>query len=367
MRIAEIITQLEHFAPPALAEDYDNVGLLVGNPAAEISGILLSLDCIEATVNEAIKRNCNLIVAHHPILFKGIKSLTGKNYVERTLLLAIKNDIAIYAIHTNLDHIKAGVNAKFAERLGLQKDTLQILQPKKGLLKKLVVHVPERALTQVQAAIFEAGAGSIGNYSHCSFKVLGQGSYKPILGANPETGSIGKLEVGEEYALSVVFPAFLENKVVAAAKKAHVYEEVAYEVTSLDNTWQDAGAGMVGELPNPIAIDDLMEKIKEAFNVPFIKHTDLLNKSSVKRIALCGGSGSFLTKSAIAAKADVYITADIKYHEFFDADSKIILVDIGHFESEQFTPLLIQEHLSQKFANIAVLLSEVNTNPVKYR
>jgi dinuclear metal center YbgI/SA1388 family protein len=366
MRIAEIITQLEYFDSPALAEDYDNVGLLVGNPNQEVTGILLSLDCIEATVQEAMDRKCNVIIAHHPILFKGIKSLTGKNYVERTLLLAIKNDIAIYAIHTNLDNILAGVNAKFAEILGLEKASLKILQPKKGLLKKLIVHVPERALAQVEVAVFEAGAGDIGNYSHCSFKVLGQGSYMPNEGANPETGSIGKLETGEEYALEVVFPAYLESKVVAAAKKAHVYEEVAYQVISLDNVWQEVGAGMIGELAEPMSTEKFLDRIKEAFNVPFLKHT-AITTSKVQKVALCGGSGSFLTKAAIAAKADIYITADIKYHEFFDADNKIILLDIGHYESEQFTSVLIQAHLSQKIANIAVLLSEVNTNPVKYR
>lgn len=366
MRIAEIITQLENFASPALAEDYDNVGLLVGNPANEVTSILLALDCLEATVQEAIVRNCNLIVAHHPILFKGIKSLTGKNYIERTLLLAIKNDIAIYAIHTNLDNILTGVNAKFAEILGLEKASLKILQPKKGLLKKLIVHVPERALAQVQEAVFEAGAGNIGNYSNCSFKVLGQGSFMPMAGAIPETGIVNQLEKGEEFALEVIFPAYLESKVVAAAIKAHVYEEVAYQVISLDNIWQEAGAGMVGELPEPMPTEKFLDRIKETFNVPFLKHT-AITTSTVKRVALCGGSGSFLTKAAIAAKADIYVTADIKYHEFFDADGKIILLDIGHYESEQFTSVLIQAHLSQKIANIAVLLSEVNTNPVKYR
>jgi len=365
MRIAEIIHELEKWAHPSLAEDYDNVGLLTGNKQWEVTGVLTTLDCTEDIIEEAIAKKCNLVIAHHPIVFKGLKRFTGGNYVERVIIAALKNDIAIYAFHTNLDSIKTGVNRMIAEKLGLLTGSLKILAPKENTLKQITCYVPLENANEVAEAMHQAGAGHIGNYSHCSFRTQGIGYFKPEKGANPYEGIIGIPHANAETAIEMILPAYAEGKVISAMQAAHPYEEVAYFVNSLDNAWQEAGSGMVGEFETPVETQVFLEKLKEAFNLKVVKHTEIV-KSAIQRVALCGGSGFFLLKNAMASKADAYITSDIKYHEFFDADNQLLLADIGHYESEQYTSELIAKHLSQKFGNIAVLLSEVNTNPVKY-
>ncbi|MCU0390669.1 MAG: Nif3-like dinuclear metal center hexameric protein [Thermoflexibacter sp.] len=363
MKIREIIHYMESVAPTAYQESYDNSGLLTGSPNEDITGILLTLDCIESVVEEAIDKQCNLIIAHHPIIFGGLKRLTGKNYVERTVIKAIKNDIGIYAIHTNLDNISNGVNAKIAEKIGLQHT--QVLLPKRNQLKKLTTFVPISDAEKVLEALSEAGAGNIGNYANCSFTLIGEGTFRPNEQANPHIGKIGKLEKVQEMRIEVILPAHLERQVIQAMKKAHPYEEVAYYVNLLENENQEVGSGMIGNLAEPMEEKVFLQYLKDKMQVNCIRHTQLLNKK-VKKVAVCGGAGGFLLRNAIGLGADIFITADYKYHEFFDADKQIIIADIGHYESEQFTKELLLELLTQKFPHLPIHISHVNTNPVHY-
>ena len=362
-RIKDIIHSLENWAPPALAESYDNVGLLVGDKNKETSGILISLDCTEKVVQEAIGLGCNLVISHHPLIFGGIKKLTGSNYVERTIELAIKNDIALYAIHTNLDNVHYGVNKRIADRIGLI-DT-RILSPKSGRLQKLSFFVPETSLVEVREAIFDAGGGRIGKYYDCSFNTKGIGTFTAGIGANPTLGEIGKKQNESEIRVEILVPDYMSSAAIAAMKKAHPYEEVAYYLQSLENTHQDIGSGMIGKLNEPMKAIDFMAMLKEKMDLKVIKCTDLV-KEEVETIAVCGGSGSFLLRDAIRQKADVFITSDFKYHEFFDAEDSVIIADIGHYESERFTIDLIAEKLSKKFRTFATHLTKVNTNPIHY-
>jgi dinuclear metal center YbgI/SA1388 family protein len=363
MKIKNIIQVLEQWAPPMLQESYDNSGLLIGDPHWNCTGVLVSLDCLEHVVDEAIKKKCNLIVSHHPIVFSGLKKITGKTYIERVVIKAIKHDIALYAIHTNLDNCFTGVNKKIAEQLGLTQ--LQILQPKKQLLKKIFTYAPANEVNHILQAIYKTGAGTVGNYGSCSFCINGSGSFMPLTHANPTVGNIGELWKGEEVKMEVIFPAWLESQVLKALLTAHSYETVAYEIISLDNIHQDIGAGMIGVLPKPITEQELLTLLKKVFKVPFLKHTPLLNKP-IQKLAICGGSGSFLIKQAIAANADAFISADIKYHEFYDADNQIVMADIGHYETEQFTIDLIANHLQENFSTFAILKTSINTNSVNY-
>ena len=363
MKINDIISFLESQAHPSLQEQYDNAGLITGNAAWECTGIICSLDATEEVVKEAIEKKCNLIVAHHPIIFGGLKKINGKNYVEKTVITAIKNDIAVYAVHTNLDNVLHGVSGKMAAMLGLQ--NVSVLALKDSTLKKLFTFAPLDKAEQVRNAIFTAGGGHIGNYSECSFNAEGIGTFKGGEGTNPYVGEAGKLHQEKEIKIEVIIPAYLESRVVAAMKAAHPYEEVAYEIVSLSNTHQGIGSGVIGELPAVLDETQFLTRLKEVFGVPVIRHTALSGKP-VKKVALCGGAGSFLISKALAAGADAYITGDLKYHEFFDANSRILLADIGHYESEQFTLNLLQEILEQKFPTFAVLKTAVKTNPVNY-
>lgn len=363
MTIAEIITPLEKFAPLQYQESYDNCGLITGNSNWECSGIICTLDVTEAVVLEAREKGCNLIVAHHPIVFSGLKKITGKTYVEQTVIAAIKNDIAIYAIHTNLDNVIDGVNNKIADRLGLV--NRKVLVPKQNLLSKLFVFVPENAVEKVKEAIFSAGGGHIANYSECSFATNGIGTFKGNENSDPTIGKPMIRSTISEVKLEFILPNYLQNFVVHKMIQAHPYEEVAYDVVVLNNQYQQVGSGLFGELQEGVGELEFLGLLKKQFNLTVIKHTTLLNKPIIK-VALCGGSGSFLMKNAIAANADIYITSDIKYHEFFDAESKIVVADIGHWESEQFTVELLMEILQLKSPTFAILKSGVNTNPVKY-
>ena len=363
MKISEFILFLESLAHPSLQEHYDNAGLIIGDKNWECKGVICSLDATEEVVHEAIARNCNVVVAHHPIIFGGLKKINGKNYVEKAIITAIKYDVAIYAIHTNLDNVLDGVNGKIASLLGLRNNS--VLSPKDGTLKKLFTFVPLNQAKQVRDAIFKAGGGHLGNYSECSFNAEGLGTFKGQEGADPYVGEIGKLHEEDEIKIEVIFPGWLENEIVAAMKVAHPYEEVAYDVLSLANKQKDIGSGLIGELIVPLNEIDFLKHIKEVFHLKIIRHTPLLNKP-VKRVAVCGGAGSFLVSRAVAAGADMYITADMKYHEFFDANGRLVIADIGHYESEQFTIDLLAEILEQKFPNFAVLKTEVKTNPVRY-
>jgi len=363
MKISEVINQLEELAPPSLQETYDNSGLIVGNSNTELSGVLLCLDSTEAIVEEAIQNGHNLIVAHHPIVFSGLKSLTGKNYIERTLLKAIKNDIAIYAIHTNLDNVAEGVNKMIAEKIGL--NNVRILSPKSSILKKLVFFCPTNETERVRQTLFTAGAGTIGKYDSCSFNTSGIGTFRANEGTAPFVGEIDELHEEKESRIEMIIPAFKEKAVILALLKSHPYEEVAYDVYPISNEWNQVGSGMIGELENPIPTKEFLSNLKESLNTDCIRHTKLV-KENIQKVAICGGSGSFLLNKTIAQKADIFITADFKYHQFFDADEKIIIADVGHYESEQYTPALIQRYLQEKIPNFAVHLTKINTNPINY-
>lgn len=363
MKIKEILPILEEMAPLAYAEDFDNVGLLVGNIETEMTGILVCHDALENVIAEAIAKNCNLIVCFHPIVFSGLKKITGKNYVERVVLKAIKNDIAIYAVHTALDNHKNGVNKIFCDALGLV--NAKVLVPKQNFIRKLVTYtIPENA-EKLRNALFDAGAGNIGNYENCSFNSNGIGTYMGNENSNPEIGERFEFVEGNEIKIEVTFEKYLEPKILKALFSNHVYEEVAYEIYDLQNAHQNIGLGMIAELDTARTERDFLQMVKDKMQTESIRHSRFLDKN-IKKVAVLGGSGSFAIKSAIASGADAFLTADLKYHNFYEAENRLLLCDIGHFESERYTKNYIVDFLRKKITNFAIILSEENTNPVKY-
>jgi dinuclear metal center YbgI/SA1388 family protein len=363
MKIGELISAIEAFAAPELQEDYDNTGLITGKRDWDCTGVLCTLDVTVEVVKEAVDKGCNLIVAHHPIVFRGLKRITGTNYVEQVIIEAIKADIAIYAAHTNLDNVVLGVNNTIAQKLSLKNTT--ILQPKNAMLRRLITFAPLDKAEEVRKAVFAAGAGQIGKYSECSFNSEGIGTFKAEEGADPHVGEIGKQHQERETKIEIVYPFYLEQQVVKALVDKHPYEEVAYDIFTMENVHYGIGAGIVGELEEPMEEISFLKMLKERFNLAVIRHTPFTNRP-VKKVAVCGGAGSFLIKKAVQIGADIYISGDIKYHEFFDAEGRIVVADIGHYESEQFTIDLLHDLLVEKFPTFAVLKTGVNTNPVQY-
>ena len=363
MLIKDIISEIERFAPPALKEDYDNVGLLVGSATAEATGVLITLDVTEEVVDEAIQNGCNLVVAHHPFIFRGLKNITDSSETGRIVIKAIKNSIAIFAGHTNVDSVFRGVSGKMAQKLGLVNTS--VLSPVKNRLLKLVTFVPVEQAEKVRTAIFDAGAGVIGNYDSCSYNLTGTGTFRAGEDTNPFVGEKDEFHSEQEVRIETILPDFKKNNVIAALLKAHPYEEVAYDLYPLENEWPVTGFGIVGDLEQPVNEVDFLNVLKKTFYADGIRFTELLNRP-IRRVALCGGSGSELLGRAISSGADIFISADFKYHQFFEAEKRILIADIGHFESEQFTKELFYEILTKKFSNFAVRLSKVNTNPIKY-
>lgn len=362
MKLEQIISFLDELVPFHYAESYDNVGLLVKG-AEELTGVLVTLDCTEEVVAEAKNCQCNLIVCHHPIIFKGIKRLTGSHYVERTLMAAIRQNISIYAVHTNLDNMLEGVSKALSQKIGLLQT--EILSPQISTLLKLQTYVPESETEKVSNALFEAGAGHIGAYSECSFRVQGIGTFKGSETSQPYVGKPGERHYEKENKIEILFPRHLQSRLIKALKQSHPYEEVAYDIIPLSNHNPTIGAGMIGDLPHPVPSLDFLKQLKKILNTGIIRHTPIC-KDMIQRVAVCGGSGGFLLSEAMRARADVFITADITYHHFFDADGKIIMADVGHFESEQFTKELLMNEIQKKFPTFAVLISNTNTNPVNY-
>ncbi len=363
MKLSEIISVIESFAPLAYQEAYDNAGLLLGSENMEIKKALITIDVTEEVINEAINVKANLIISHHPVIFNEIKKITGKTYTERIIIKAIKDNMAIYAAHTNLDNVMEGVNYKICQKLDL--DNLRILSPVKGELRKIVTFVPLDHADKVRLAIFNAGAGQIGNYEQCSYNLEGFGTFKGSEETNPYAGEKGKLHIEKEIRIETIFPKAIQQKVVSAMIAAHPYEEVAYDIYPLDNSYANAGMGMIGELEKDTNELTFLKKIKSVFDIKTLKHTKLRNKN-IKKVAVCGGSGSFLIKDAISADADIFITGDIKYHQFFDAYDNILIADVGHYESEQFTKEIFYELLKKKLPKFALHLSKVKTNPINY-
>ncbi len=363
VKVIDITQHLEKAAPLSLQEDYDNAGLILGQATQSVSCVLITLDVTEAIIDEAISLGAELIIAHHPLIFKGLKKINGDNPTERALIKAIKNDIAIYAAHTNLDNVAWGVNNKICDKLGLT--NRNILSPKSEQLNKLTSFVPIENTEFVLDALHTAGAGNIGNYQQCSFKISGTGSFMPNENARPHIGEQNRKEEVTENRIEVIFPAYLQKKVLAALHKAHPYEEVAYYLHKLENKHQEVGSGMIGILPEPMSETNFLQYLKQKMDLTMLRHTAFTQKN-ISKIAVCGGSGSFLLAAAKNQKADVFVSADFKYHEFFDAAGEILIADIGHYESERFTKELFYEILSEKFSNIALHLSNVNTNPIHY-
>lgn len=363
MTIRDISKLLEQWAPLANAESFDNVGLLVGDFTTPVSNILVAHDALEQVVDEAVTKNCNLIVCFHPILFNGLKRLNGNNYVERAIIKAVKNDIAIYAIHTSLDNIPKGVSFSMARALELENPS--VLIPKKDTIYKLTTYVPDAFAKALKESLFAAGAGQIGNYSECSFSLKGKGTYKAGKKTNPFIGQKEEQHTEKETQLHLTFEKHAKQSVLKALFTNHPYEEVAYEVTSLENENQHLGMGMIGTLKKPLSENDFLTLIKSTFKTGGVRHSPLLNKK-IKKVAVLGGSGAFGIKAALAKGADTYVTADLKYHDYYQAENKILLADIGHYESERFTKTLIADYLTEKIRNFAVLLSDKNTNPINY-
>ena len=363
VKIKDITQYLEQFAPLHYQESYDNCGLLTGDEDWQVKGVLISLDCTEQVVSEALESDCNLIIAHHPIWFQSLKRLSGKSYVERTIVKAIKNDVAIYAIHTNLDNVSHGVNYRLAKKLGLT--NLKVLSPKPSSLMKLVTFCPKSNTDQVLRALHDAGAGSIGNYSDCAFVTDGTGMFKPNDVAAPHIGSPNQLEKVAEERLEVIFPRHLQGAIVKALTEAHPYEEVAYYLQELANHNQEIGSGMIGVLDKPLSQKEFLSHLKSSLGTPCIKHSEL-GEQPISKIAFCGGAGGFLINLAIQSGSDAFVTGDLKYHEYFEADGKILIADIGHYESEVSTKDLLSDIIKENFSKFAVRLSKIDTNPIRY-
>ncbi|AEM71131.1 NGG1p interacting factor 3 protein, NIF3 [Allomuricauda ruestringensis DSM 13258] len=363
MTVNDIAKVLEELAPLAHAEEFDNVGLLVGNPNMKVKGVLVTLDTLENVVEEAIEKKCNLIVSFHPIIFKGLKRLTGSNYVERVVIKAIAHNIAIYSMHTALDNSKMGVNAKICEVLGLKNP--EILIPRTKSIKKLTTYAPSADADNIKLALFTAGAGEIGKYSNCSYSLEGTGSFKAGNGANPAVGKIGEVHFEKETQINVIYSFEKEKSILKALFDAHPYEEVAYEVLTLENSNQDLGMGMIGTLDVEMDEKEFLLFVKNRMNASVVRHSKLLG-NKVNKVAVLGGSGAFAIGAAKKSGADIFVTADIKYHEFYQAENQLVIADIGHFETEQFTKDLLVDYLTKKIPNFAVSLSENITNPIKY-
>ena len=363
MKIKEIVSALDRFAPLPLQDGFDNAGLQIGLTEAEATGALLCLDVTEAVLDEAIALGCNLVISHHPLIFKGYKSIIGKDYVERCILKAIRNDMVLYAAHTNLDNAKGGVNYKIAEKIGLKH--LQVLEPKRNSLLKLVTFVPIEQAERVRKALFAAGCGNIGGYDSCSYNLKGEGTFRAGENTHPFCGSIGELHREEEVRIETILPSYKKGEVVRALLSAHPYEEPAFDLYPLENEWTQAGAGIVGELETPETELEFLKRIKKIFEVECVKHNRLTGRE-IQKVALCGGAGAFLIPQAIRSGADIFITGEIKYHDYFGHEDEILLAEIGHYESEQYTKEIFYSIIRDLFPNFALHLSKINTNPIKY-
>ena len=361
--IRDILREIERIAPPSLQESYDHTGLQVGDVNQPARGALLCLDVTEAVVDEAIAHGCNLIIAHHPLLFHPLRELTGADYVQRCVAKACRHDVVIYAAHTNLDNAAGGVNDHLSKLLGLR--ATRILRPLSDSLLKLVTFVPESHADAVRAALANAGAGHIGAYDACSFSAPGEGRFRASEGCRPYVGTVGELHVEPEVRIETALPRHLRSAVVRALLAAHPYEEVAYDLYPLSNAWSQAGSGVVGELVEPMNEQDFLCLLKDTLAVPCVRHTALRGRP-IRRVALCGGSGAFLWRDAVAAGADAFVTGEAKYNDFFDVEDRLLLAVIGHYESEVPTVDLFHKIISDKHPTFALHNTKTNTNPIKY-
>jgi dinuclear metal center YbgI/SA1388 family protein len=363
MKLADVITVIESEFPLLYQESYDNSGLLVGDANMNISAALLCIDVTESVIDEAVQIGANLIISHHPVLFHALKRVTNNTFTERIIIASVRNNIAIYSAHTNADNVMEGVNHRICSKLGLV--NLKILSPNSGTLRKLITYVPADKADEVRTALFDAGAGGIGKYDSCSFNLQGSGSFRASEGTKPFAGKIGELHFENETRIETIFPLHLKEKIMKALRMAHPYEEVAFDMYTLDIDDEKSGSGMIGELEVPCDEKVFLNLIKSSFHCRFLRHSKLIGKP-LKRVAVCGGSGSFLIHKAISAKAELFVTADVKYHQFFDAEDKLVIADIGHYESEQFTIEIFYEILTKKIPNFAIHFSRISTSPIYY-
>lgn len=363
MKMKEIIHALEMFAPLPLQESYDNAGLQIGLTDAKVTGALLCLDITEHIIDEAIAIGCNLIISHHPLMFKGYKSFTGADYVQRCVMKAIKHDLLIYSAHTNLDNTPHGVSYKMAELLGLKQ--VRTLSPQTNSLIKLATFVPYEAVEKVRQALFEAGCGHIGNYDCCSYNTEGVGTFRALENSQPYCGTINELHEEQEVKVETILPAYLQQRAERALLQSHPYEEPAYDFISLANEWKTVGSGVIGELDTAMKEVDFLQWIKQVFHVGAVKYSPLRGKE-IQRVALCGGSGGLLLPQAQREGADIYITGEVKYHDYFFYQDKMLIADIGHYESEQYTMELLKEVLLTSCPTLQVYITEHNTNPINY-
>lgn len=361
--VNDLIGWFEEFAPQTLQEEYDNCGLQVGDKNTPITAVLLTLDITNEVVDEAIQYNCNVIVAHHPLIFKALKKITPENHIQNIIIRLIKNNISLFIAHTNIDNVIEGVNSQIADKLELTNRS--VLLPLNNSFAKIITFIPEKHATKVQQALFEAGAGTIGNYDCCSFTSLGKGSFRAKTNANPFVGEVNKLHTEPEVRIEMIFPKYLQQNIIESLIQSHPYEEPAYDVLHLENANNRLGAGLVGWLPSPMDEIEFLEKMKKILHCEMIKHTKLRTKK-ISKVALCGGSGAFLIKNALNAKADIFITGDLKYHDYFEANESIVLADFGHFETEQYTKHIFYEIITKKMPKFVVRISETKTNPINY-
>jgi dinuclear metal center YbgI/SA1388 family protein len=363
MKLKEICSYLDRVVPLSFQENYDNSGLQTGNPEKDIKSVLIALDITEDVIDEAIVVGCDLVISHHPLIFRPLKKITGSIYVERVLIKAIKSEIAIYSCHTNLDILKEGVSRKMASKLNLQ--NVKVLSPLKNKLLKLVTYIPENYLDKVREAVFTAGAGRIGYYDKCSFGTFGTGTFRGGEETKPFVGEKGKLHLEKEVRFETILPIHLKEPVIMSLIEAHPYEEVAYDIYSIENEYSEAGLGCIGELEKETDESAFLKTLSDIFNSEGVRFSKLTGKK-IKRVALCGGAGISLLGEALSAKADIFVTADIKYHEFFNAENRLLLADIGHYESEKYSIEILYDLIIKKFPTFAVRFSETNTNPINY-
>lgn len=363
MKLKEFCSYLDSVIPLSLQESYDNSGLQVGDPESELTSALIALDVTEEVIDEAIALKCNLVVSHHPLIFSGIKRLAGRSMTEKIIFKAVKHNIAVYSSHTNLDIVSNGVSRKMAEKLNLK--GVKVLSPFSGTLLKLVTFIPESHLEKVRSAVFDAGAGVTGNYDMCGFTVSGTGSFRGNENSDPFVGEKGKLHAEKETRFETILYSHMREQVINALLGAHPYEEVAYDLYLLENVSSEFGLGCTGELQEPLTGEKFLDLISNVFDAKGIRFSRITGKN-IRKVALCGGSGSSLIKTAIASGADVFLTGDLKYHNFFEAENRILLVDAGHFETEKFSTELLKDLIIKKFPKFAVRFSETNTNPINY-
>ncbi|HUN66397.1 MAG TPA: Nif3-like dinuclear metal center hexameric protein [Bacteroidota bacterium] len=367
MVLRDIDRLLEEWAPKALAWEGDNVGIQIGNPSGKIRTILLALDLTDEVVREAVRRRADLVMTHHPLLFRPPRALRTDDRTGRLALALARNNIALHALHTNLDFAPGGVSHALAKELGL--DRIATLQPLTGQFQKIVVFVPLSHSDAVMEAMAGEGAGRIGNYDRCSFRTAGSGTFRPLSGARPYTGSAGVLEqVGEE-RIEMIVPRWKSGRVIEAMRRVHPYEEVAFDLFDLATEVTGYGAGAVGSLPRAMTLRGFLAHVRRRLGTPHLRYAGRPERP-VRTVAVCGGSGGEYLPAALRAGADAFVTADLRYHTFQGCDGALALIDAGHYETEVVVLRHLRAYLKSRpeirTGGVKVFVTAQNTNSVHY-